>query len=87
MSHRFKQQIARYKDEKNEREIAAMARRIRDQQDLEKLLDGADDQMRASLIERLLPYLDFEIFAVDPTPDCPHCGMKRGSLIPHACVS
>lgn len=87
MSHRFKQAThVKPSDEIAEKTIRRFAASLRDQQDLERLLDGADDFMREAMIERLMPYLTFPVFNVDPTPDC-HCGFKRGSLIPHACTN
>lgn len=86
MSHRFKQvPHAKPSEAFNERQIRLMAEQLRDQADVEKLLEGASDEMRAAMLERIAPFIDFEIFDTTPTPDCPNCGMKRGTIIPHHC--
>ncbi len=61
-----------------------MARCIQNQDDLDVLLADAKPDMRAAMLERLRPYLSFELETV--TADCPRCGMKRGTILAHECL-
>lgn len=86
MSHNFKRPTSiDAQERRDERQIKLMAFQIRDQAMLDKLLEGASPAMRAAMIERLMPYLPFCPKGY-VTLDCPECGMKRGSVIPHVCI-
>jgi hypothetical protein len=68
-------------------EIRRQAALVRDQDDLDQLLDGADPAMRTALIAYLKPYLSFTpVDVAEPIEDCPTCGLRRGSAIAHACT-
>lgn len=85
MSHHFKAPaLIDPRLRRNERQVTQMARMIENQEQLDALLAGAGVDLRAAMLERLLPHLRF-VPAADPIADCPHCGMRRGSVIPHAC--
>ena len=84
MAHRFKRPAhISAKDRREERLVKVMATQVANQEMLDKLLDGTSPLMRKALLERLLPYLPFAPEV--PTPDCPHCGFRRGSVIAHEC--
>jgi hypothetical protein len=69
-----------------ENEIRRQAALMRDQADLDQFLDGADPAMRTAMIEFLRPFLSFEpIDTLEPSADCPRCGLRRGSVIEHEC--
>ena len=71
-----------------EGEIQRQAALLRDQEDLDELLDGATPAMRTAMIERLRPYLRFTpVDVAEPIVDCPRCGLRRGSAIEHACTT
>ena len=61
-----------------------MAMQVTDQATLDNLLAGAQPFVREAMLERLLPYLPFVPREYE-TPDCPHCGLERGSAIAHSC--
>jgi hypothetical protein len=68
------------------KQINCMAGLIKDQTMLDKLLENSTPAMRAAMLERighLLPFVPLE----QVTPDCPHCGMRKGSVIDHECVT
>jgi hypothetical protein len=86
MSHNFKPPASiDPQDRRDDRMVKVMATQILDQAMLDKLLAGSTGEMREAMLERLIPYLGFT-----PNPlvssDCPACGMRRGSVIAHACV-
>jgi hypothetical protein len=90
MSHHFKYSGPSHAEREEaaiEDSIRRQAALLRDQAELDELLDGASDQMRQAMIERLAPYLHFVPEDETPVADCPTCGMKRGSLIPHDCAN
>jgi hypothetical protein len=85
MSHKFKRPARLNPQERrDERAINLMAMGVPDQNALEVLLAGADAITRRAMIERLRPYLSFE--PAEVTPDCPACGLRRGSVVPHECL-
>ena len=85
MSHNFKRPAAASpKLRQDDRLVKVMATQIQNQDQLDALLAGSDPLMRHAMIERLLPYLPFA--PEEPTADCPHCGFRRGSILPHECM-
>ena len=73
-------------DRRNERELRIMASAIYTQEMLDKLLAGSAPDMRQAMIERLRPHLRFTPAAEDiEVKDCPHCGFRRGTVVPHEC--
>jgi hypothetical protein len=68
---------------RDERQIKVLAMQLRNQDMLDTLLAGTTQFERDAMMERLRPYLRFEL--VEATPDCPHCGLRRGSAIAHSC--
>ena len=86
MSHNFKAPASIDPAERRaERQVNFMAANgVRRQADLDKLLEGAAPAMRDAMIERIRPMLSFEPEAT-VTEDCPNCGLRRGSVMDHAC--
>jgi hypothetical protein len=71
-------------ERQDERLLKVMALQLQNQEHLDALLAGADPLMRHAMLERILPYLSF--VPEEVTADCPACGMKRGSILPHECL-
>lgn len=69
-----------------EREVRLMALCLESEEELEQLLKGASAENRAAMLEMIGPYLTFPRQIVEVIPDCPECGLRRGSVIPHACL-
>ncbi len=69
-----------------EQQVRLMATCIPDEAALEDLLRGADPLSREGMLEMIRPYLQFELSAETTTPDCPLCGLRKGSVIPHECL-
>jgi hypothetical protein len=64
-----------------------MAMLIHDDRELEMLLAGASSLERAAMLDMIRPYLSFTPGEdVAATPDCPVCGLYRGSVVPHECL-
>jgi len=84
MSHRLKAK-APLKQRRDEQAIRVMARQLFNQTMLDKLLAGARPDLREAMIARLRPYLPFTP-DIEITVDCPQCGMRRGSILAHACL-
>lgn len=80
-----KMRLALAEPDEQERELSLMALTLPDEDALEAMLAGAEPMMRKAMIDRLRPFLRFEVTEV--TPDCPVCGLKRGSAIPHECLA
>jgi formate dehydrogenase maturation protein FdhE len=72
------------KARQDERLLKVMALQLQNQEQLDALLAGADPLMRHAMLERLIPYLSF--VPEEATANCPACGMKRGSILPHECL-
>ncbi len=73
-------------DTEDARDVKLLAMAIPDEEALEVLLKGASPDRRAAMLEQIEPYLSFQRQRVEVTPDCPVCGLKRGSAIPHECL-
>lgn len=69
-----------------EREVKLLALCLHNEAELEAVLQGASPQMRAGMLDLIGPYLTFRTELV-VTPDCPVCGLKRGSVISHECLA
>lgn len=75
--------------EKKEAAIAKMAGLIGNQSMLEKVLDDVQGgpEMRDAVYAMLRPHLLFTpSYEPGDVKDCPTCGMKRGTVIPHECL-
>jgi hypothetical protein len=68
-----------------EKQISFLASITTDQAALDKLLEGSTPEMRKAMIDRLTPHLPF-VPREEVTQDCPHCGLRRGSVINHECL-
>lgn len=87
MSHNFKRPISIHPQERRDgRQIDFMASLIKGQKELDVLLADAPPATRAAMLDRLRPHLSF-VPAQDVTPDCPQCGLRRGSVIAHDCLT
>lgn len=72
------------RERREAKQIRCMSGLIKDQAMLDKLLEGSDPAMRAAMLERIEPFLTFTPKEL-VTPDCPHCGLRKGSAIDHEC--
>ena len=82
----FKRPVSIHPQERrDERAVKIMASAILNQAMLDKLLEGANPELYAAMMEQLLPHLSF-VPADQVTADCPSCGLKRGSVIAHECL-
>ncbi len=94
MSHNYKApQSIDPQERRDEKQIRCMAS-VLQQHSLDVLLEGARPDMRAAMLERLLPHLKFvpaELLVIDIEPpasaDCPHCGLRRGTVTAHDCAN
>ena len=68
-----------------EKQIGFMASMIEDQAMLDKFLEGSTGEMREALLARVTPHLTFTP-ALEIAPDCPNCGLRKGSAINHECL-
>lgn len=67
--------------------VALLARRIRNQDQLEQILADCQPGTRQAVFDLIKPHLTFTS-AEDsgkPIADCPNCGLRRGSVIQHEC--
>lgn len=64
--------------------LQQLATRIGNEEMFEKVLSQIDPDDRKEAEQLMRPYLNFEISP--PIPDCPDCGLKRGSAIEHQCA-
>lgn len=89
LSHHFRRPAAADpRDRRDERQIKLMAMAVQNQEMLDALLEGAPPAIRQAMLERLLPYLPFVPQEYDkPVADCPLCGLRRGALVDHDCVT
>lgn len=86
MAHNFKRPASiNPRERREEKQISFMASLIRHQEALDTLLAGSPPEMRAAMLARLLPYLEF--IPVELIADCPHCGLQRGAAVQHECVA
>ncbi len=67
--------------------VRMMAMAIPDEQALEDLLRGASPDMRSAMLREIEPYLSFKREVVEVIPDCPVCGLRRGSAVSHECLA
>lgn len=83
----FKPELVRSEADK-ESEVARLAGLILNQPMLEKVLADTAPHLRAGVLEKLKPHLPFTPYVDDGQPilDCPKCGLKRGSILPHECL-
>ena len=79
-------QAAEESETEEQQEAKLMAMCIANEDELEVLLAGASPAMRAGMLELIRPYLKFTLTAVEVTPDCPVCGLYRGSVVNHECL-
>jgi hypothetical protein len=70
---------------REEKQISFLASITTDQAQLDKLLEGSTPEMRKAMMDRLTPHLPF-VPREEVTQDCPHCGLRRGSIIAHECL-
>ncbi len=82
---KVRQAIAESESEE-ELNVRLMAMAIPDEEGLEVLLQGASPHLRAAMLREIEPYLSFKRVTVEVTPDCPLCGLRRGSAISHECL-
>ncbi len=83
---RFKRPVSIHPEERRtDKQIDFMASLIKDQAELDKLLADAPPVTREKMLERLRPHLSF-VPDAEVTRDCPHCGLRRGSVIAHECA-
>ncbi len=73
-------------ESEEELNVRLMAMAIPDEEGLEALLRGASPDLRLAILREIEPYLSFKRVTVEVTPDCPLCGLRRGSAIPHECL-
>jgi hypothetical protein len=68
-------------------ELQTLASRIRSQEHLDEIVAKLPEDQRETVYNELvrLGDLPFADYAYEPTPDCPNCGLRRGSVIPHSC--
>ncbi len=85
-SAKMRQAVAESEDE-DQLTVRMMAMAIPDEQALEDLLRGASPDMRAAMLREIEPYLSFQRTVVEVTPDCPVCGLRRGSAVSHECLT
>lgn len=64
--------------------LQQLATRIGNEEMFEKVLSQIDPDDRKEAEQLMRPYLNCEISP--PIPDCPDCGLKRGSVTEHQCA-
>lgn len=82
----FKRPLSiRPEERRTDRQVDYMASLIKDQAELDVLLAEAPPATRIAMLDRLRPHLSF-VPQEEVTPDCPGCGLRRGSVIAHECA-
>ena len=66
--------------------LKKFAPEIKNADDLEKIFRGMDQDTIDKVMVDLRPLLSFDPDAA-PTEDCPKCGYRRGTILPHECAS